>query len=597
MTAKARAAVSIVGLAAAVAFFAATTTAQQVPTEQGHVTHLLNRIGYGPRPGDIERVRSMGYEAYLEQQLHPATIPDPVADAKVSGYQIRRMDYARLLADDRPAAAIAVRRRETPIRKVMLAERVAAGDAVMVETAEPDSTKAIAGALRNPLVSPMLTRQPDRPFDGPIFQTRLLRAVHSERQLLEVMVDFWFNHFNIRVGDPYLLTDWTQQVIRPHAMGKFEDLLVATATHPAMLLYLDNWLSAAPKEVIQERLKSWKPASGENPALAARHLAPYFEQSQGLNENYGRELMELHTLGVDGGYTQQDVQEVAKAFTGWTMTGGRDDGTFQFLPLIHVSGDKTVLGRTIESGGKEEGMEILRMLAHHPSTAHYISFKLARRFIADEPPEAVVEAAAQTFLDTGGDIPSVLRTILTSEEFQASAAYEVKIKKPWEMVISAFRALDADIDPVPNSPTIFLAFSTLRAMGEPFANHEAPDGYPEVGSAWISTNTLFQRLEFAMKLASGEVEGLRVNPKAAAGLFRTLGYDTPSEEQMTEARLLLARRSARSAGTGAMGMMADEEMSRGMSRAEPSTQVAVDAMDDLAVVTALYLGSPRFQKR
>ncbi len=597
MTSKARVAVPMIGLAAAAALLATSTTAQQVPTQRPQITHLLNRIGYGPRPGDIERVRVMGYEAYLEQQLNPATIPDPVADAKVRGYGIRQMDYAQLLADDRPAAAIAVRRRETPIRKAMFAERVAAGDAVMIQAAEADSTRAIAGALRNPLVSPRVTRQPDRPFDGPVFQTRLLRAVYSERQLLEVMVDFWFNHFNIRVGDPYLLTDWTQQVIRPHAMGKFQDLLVATATHPAMLLYLDNWLSAAPKEVIQERLKSWKPAHGENPALAARHLAPYFEQSQGLNENYGRELMELHTLGVDGGYTQQDVQEVAKAFTGWTMTGGRDDGTFQFLPLIHVSGDKTVLGRTFKSGGKDEGMAILQMLARHPSTAHYISFKLARRFIADEPPENVVTAAAQTFLDTDGDIPSVLRTILTSEEFRASASHEVKIKKPWEMVISSFRALDADIDPVPDSPTMFLAFTTLRALGEPFANHEAPDGYPEVGSAWISTNTLFQRLEFAMKLTSGEVEGLKVNTEAAANLFRTLGYDTPSEEQIAEARLLLARRAARSAGSGAMGMMDDTEMSRGMSRADPNTQVAVEAMDELAVITALYLGSPRFQKR
>ncbi len=584
-------------------FGIASTALSQAPlTQDQRIVHLLNRLGYGPRAGDIARVRSMGIDAYLEQQLHPERIADPEVDAKLAHYPTLGTSIENLMNYDRPAAGVAERRRQPPVQKAYLAANLAWRDSA-ARAADADSALAIRRTMQNPTVSPMVNRA-QRPQGDETFDSRLIRAVYSERQLLEVMVDFWFNHFNIRSGDPYMVTNWTEQVIRPHALGKFEDLLVATATHPSMMIYLDNWLSAAPDSVIRARLEKWQAPPGENRELTMRRRRDFFERTKGLNENYGRELMELHTLGVEGGYTQKDVGQVARAFTGWTLSGPREDGTFAFEPLIHEEGDKVVLGHTIKSGGMDEGMEVLRLLAHHPSTARFIAFKLVRRFIADDPPLDVVDAAAKTFQETGGDIAAVLRTIFTSPEFFAPVYAEAKIKKPLDMVISALRAVQADIDFTLDATRTALN-RTLRDMGERLFDHLAPDGYPEVATAWVSTNSLYQRMSFALNLTGGQIPGIRVDVDAAARLFQEMGYAEPTPQQITQAQALLARRASHGGGDGASGMMASGMMTSETQpkKGEKATKAgaastAPPSVAELrAIATAVHLGSPQFQKR
>ncbi len=570
----------------------ADLAAQHDLSETQQIIHVLNRLGYGPRPGDIERVKAMGVQAYIEQQLLAETIPDPVVDERLAGYSIVDMTFEELVEYDRPATARAVRRRESAQRKAEMVDQMTSEG---ISQAIPERR-----SLLNARISGVVTRVNRPPGDGEIFDIRLLRAVYSARQLLEMMVDFWVNHFNIFVGDLYLNTDYTERVIRPRALGKFEDLLVATAKHPAMLLYLDNWLNSAPEKVVQERLAAGHPVSPRSDgrrALAMRTRKPFFDQAKGLNENYARELMELHTLGVDGGYTQEDVIQVAKSFTGWTVSGVRlegPEGTFMFDSLIHEEGDKVVLGQTIESAGIEEGMQILKMLAHHPSTARFISTKLVRRFVADDPPAALVDAASQAFERTGGDIREVLRAIFTSPEFFSARYYHGKIKKPLEMVASALRAVNADIDSRLNVSLPYL-YRTMSEMGEPLYQHRAPDGFPDFASAWISTNALFKRMDFAMALATGQVSGVAVDLASAQSLFQQLAYPEPTPRQMAQARSLVDKSDASMMG----GAMMDDPamMQEGMMQRPGQAERQGGLPNARVIATALALGSPRFQKR
>jgi len=407
----------------------------------------------------------------------------------------------------------------------------------------------------------------------------MIRAVHSDRQLYEMMVDFWMNHFSVFFDtDEYLAVDYEERAIRPHVMGNFEDLLIATAQHPAMLMYLDNWISTAPEAVVQARLDAGHavyPDRDLRRSLAIRERAEYFEEASGLNENYGRELMELHTLGVDGGYTQQDVMEVARAFTGWTVTAPQQRGYFTFDPLLHVEGDKLVLGRTIESGGMDEGLEILTMLAHHPSTASFISTKLVRRFVADDPPPEIVAAAARTFLETDGDITAVLRTIFTSPEFFAPEYYQVKIKKPIELVASGIRATGAELSVMSDATSTYVRRIMAR-MGEDLYRHEAPDGFPDVGSAWIATTALAVRIRFAVDLAAGQIPAVTPDLTSALSLFTRMDFAEPSEQTNTE-----------------LATLVDELI---LEAAAKTWETA--PMDrDLVIRIAAALGSPRFQTR
>ena len=559
--------------------------AASAPTEEQLAVHTLNRLGFGPRPGDLDRVKSIGIEAYIDEQLHPERIPDPVVDAKLASFSSLRMDIPELLARTGPVVPEAARRRATIFERRELAERAGMVPPLLGATAE-DSTEARRVMLR------------DRPRDLEIHTARLVRAVYSERQLYEVMVDFWMNHFNVNLGDHQMTPHFEEQAIRRHTLGRFEDLLMAVAKHPRMLYYLDNWRSSAPADIVQKRVAALKPSASGDEYIALLERQAFLDANKGLNENFARELMELHTLGVDGGYTQQDVGEVAKVLTGWTISGkglvnGReDDGLFAFDPIMHVDGDKTVLGRTIKAGGLDEGDALLKMLAAHPSTARFISTKLARRFIADEPPPAVVDAAARTFQQTGGDIRRVLETILTSPQFRSVEAHQAKIKKPLELVVSSLRAVSAEFADFDAYGPFFAGNSQgiLNRMGERLYRYEAPDGNPDVGSAWMNSNALLARLDFANALATGRLQGVTGNLRSAQRLLEQLGLPRPTPAQLEQTKAML-QKSATSTAAPA-GMQSSTMMAGGSAAA-----AAPAPIDPTALAVAAMLGSPQFQKR
>lgn len=547
-------------------------------TEDQRIIHVLSRLGYGPRPGDIERVEAMGLEAYIEEQLRPTEIADDLVREKLAPFTTLNMS---LLEGDRAYRLVdaqAVLRQAIVDRK---AARAGVGG-LREPSPSPSMDSVTAARLRRGMLNSSISGKvvaSERLGDVEIFQARMIRAVHSNRQLFEMMVDFWSNHFSVFFDtDEYLTVDYEERAIRPHAMGNFEDLLIATAQHPAMLMYLDNWVSAVPGEVVRNRLDAGHPVYPERNlrrSLAMRERAEFFKEANGLNENYARELMELHTLGVDGGYTEKDVIEIARAFTGWTVPAPQQRGYFAFDPLLHEEGDKVVLGRTIESGGIDEGMEILKMLAHHPSTASFISTKLVRRFVADDPPAGIVAAASRTFLETDGDISAVLRTIFTSPEFFAPHHYQVKIKKPIEVVASAIRATGAELG-VMSDETFNYLHGIMEQMGEELYRHEQPDGYPDVGPAWVATGALFSRIKFAVDLAASQVPEVTPDLPSAVSLFTRMAFAEPREENPTEVEALVDR-------------LILEASARGVETAQ---------MDrDRIIRTAVALGSPQFQKR
>ncbi|MBI3262712.1 MAG: DUF1800 domain-containing protein, partial [Acidobacteria bacterium] len=383
-----------------------------------------------------------------------------------------------------------------------------------------------------------------------ISEQKLVRAVESERQLQEVLVDFWFNHFNVFAGKGQvrsMLTSYERDTIRPHVFGKFRDLLGASAQAPAMLFYLDNWQSADPK--MAERLDN----------VRRSQVVP--RRPRGLNENYARELLELHTLGVDGGYTQKDVQEVARAFTGWTIDRPAQGGGFRFEPRMHDNDDKVVLGHPIKAGGgMRDGEQVLDILARHPSTAKFIATKLARRFISDSPPTSLVDRAADAFRRTDGDLREVVRTIITSPEFFAAEAYRAKVKTPFEFVTSALRTTGAQVT---NGRPVLQA---LREMGMPLYGCQPPTGYSDNADAWVNTGALLHRMNFALALAGHRLRGTSVN------LERTLGAGSaPNAEPLVQQIL--------------MGDVSD------------STRATLKKSTEIGQMAALALGAPEFQKK
>src|SRR5678816_3564882 len=427
-------------------------------TEDQRVIHVLNRLGFGARPGDVERVKAMGLENYINQQLNPEKISDTFAENKLRELSTLNMTTAELY-EKYPQPGQLLRQLQA---RGMLPEEMSADAAKNNQNTPP------ANPLENEKYRQVIQeyyrenglQRPQRIIDE-LQASRILRAVYSERQLQEVMVDFWTNHFNIfanKGADRWLLPAWDRDTIRPNAMGKFSTLLQATAQSPAMLFYLDNFQSVSPN-------------ANQRRGGLLQQLRPQQQQRQrrGINENYARELMELHTLGVDGGYTQKDVQEVARCFTGWTifqprggaaavnaMNGGegarRNAGSFFFNARVHDDGEKTVLGHKIPAGGGiKDGLTVLDILAHHPSTAKFIAKKLVRHFVADTPPQSLVDRVAATFTKSDGDIRETLKAIFVSKEFNSTEAYRVKIKRPFELVVSAIRTLGADTNGGPGT--------------------------------------------------------------------------------------------------------------------------------------------------
>jgi len=537
------------------------------------ILHVLNRLGFGSRPGDVERVKAMGVDKYIELQLNPEKIDDSASEAKLQNLETLRMTTAELYEKyPQPGQLL----QQLQKRGALPADLAAARDNRVkggANAANPNQAKpgeATPGEMQapanpnnpnpnatandaNPMNNPQYRQavmeyfkennlRPAQFLTGELQMSRILRAVYSERQLQEVMVDFWTNHFNVfaaKGADRWLLSSYDRDTIRPHTLGKFYDLLLADAQSPAMLFYLDNFQSVSP----DAQLPQQRPGAARGPLANLRmsnnpqQQRPQQQQRRrGINENYARELMELHTLGVDGGYTQKDVQEVARCFTGWTiiaprgagaaaqavMNGPMGDmlrkqaGAFIFRPGVHDNGEKIVLGHKIPAGGgMKDGLMVLDILAHHPSTAKFIATKLVRRFVSDEPPQALVDRVAQTYVKTDGDIREMLRTIFYSPEFNSSVAYRAKVKRPFELTISAVRTVGADTNGGPQ------LHQWIARMGQPLYGFQTPNGYSDVAENWVNTGALLERMNFALALASNRIPGTRVDLSKLLGESKT----------------------------------------------------------------------------
>jgi hypothetical protein len=550
--------------------------AAQLPpmASERRVAHALDRLTFGPCPGDLERVATAGVDAWIELQLKPDSIDDHELQSRLGSLRTLSMtasEITKSFPTKLIVRSVARQRRPLPldpyeraVYQVQVARyqeryqrRRAAADAdagaemagntednavdeLSLEpggTADPRAVakaKEIAALPADRRMSAILALTPEEqrslgdldedtrdgltegmpPRDRETFlalgdvaavpvdeliQAKILRAVYSHRQLAEVMVDFWFNHFNVYIGkgsDVYQTTVYEREAIRPHALGKFEDLLVATARSPAMLVYLDNWESAGQKSKL----------GIEVPPDSPRRF--YHRRRRDLNENYGRELLELHTLGVDGGYTQKDVRELSRIFTGWTVNLPTDDAGFLFDENMHEPGSKTLLGHEIRENGEKEGLEALHLLAHHPSTARFISTKLAMRFVSDVPPATLVDRMAETFLRKDGDIREVLRMMFGSPEFWSGSSYRAKVKTPLEFMVSTLRATGADIrDAKPLG-------KLLGRMGMPLYGMQPPTGYSMKATSWVNSAALLERINFVLALTHGKIPGCRVTPES-----------------------------------------------------------------------------------
>jgi uncharacterized protein (DUF1800 family) len=524
-------------------------------TEEQRILHVLNRLGFGPRPGDVARVKAVGLENYINQQLHPEKIADTITENKVRDLTVLNMTTAELYEKyPQPGQLL----RQLQARGVMPSETTA-------ETpGNPLQNEKYREVLQKYYRENGL-QQPQR-IIAELQASRILRAVYSERQLHEVMVDFWTNHFNIFAGkgaDRWLLPAYDRDTIRPHALGKFLPLLQATAQSPAMLFYLDNFQSVSPNM--------------NRPGPRAQ------QQRRGINENYARELMELHTLGVDGGYTQKDVQEVARCFTGWTIfqprgagaalnprlgeAGRRKAGTFFFNFRAHDDGEKTVLGHKIPAGGGiKDGLVVLEILARHPATAKFIATKLVRHFVADDPPAALIERAAAAFTKSDGDIRETLKTIFFSKEFNSPEAYRAKVKRPFELAVSAIRALGAETNGGVGT------HQWIARMGEPLYGFQTPNGYSDAAESWVNTGGLLERMNFGLALANNRVPGTRVD------LGRLTNGETSHANVLDQTlKTLLA---------GEISSATKEALLKQLSDSDPPEKVV-----------GLLLGTPEFQRQ
>jgi uncharacterized protein (DUF1800 family) len=482
-------------------------------TADQRVAHVLARLTFGARPGDFERVKTIGINEFIRQQLDSDSADDVAVQARLRRLPTLGMatpvifeQYTppKPVASPSPAPAkspdktaansipqIGSEKTNTNAMSALPAnESMKPGEAM--QKPEQSGQKQDAGAMpAQPAASPKPTPPPKNPqmVVTELQRASLLRAVYSERQLYELMVGFWENHFSIfanKDDDRYLLTSYDRDTIRPFAMGRFRDLLGATAHSPAMLFYLDNWRSSVARPY---------PATKTKPAGV----------DGGLNENYARELMELHTLGVDGGYTQKDVQEVARCFSGWTIQKPNEEGLFLYRPGLHDNGEKIVLGHKIPAGGGiADGERVLDILATQPATAHFIATKLARRFISDDPPPSVIDRAAAVFLKTDGSIREILRAIVTSPEFFSPATYRAKVRSPFEYVAAAMRALNAETDG--DRPVL----DAIGRMGQPVFGRITPDGYADRADQWLSSGAMIARFNFANALATNRIKGTSI---------------------------------------------------------------------------------------
>jgi uncharacterized protein (DUF1800 family) len=686
----------------------AVRTGVQKMTEEQRIVHVLNRLGFGVRPGDVERVRRMGLENYIEQQLNPSKVDDAALEARLKNFPTLGMSNGELLAKyPQPGQLLRRMQRngELPPELAGLVQQrqqqqqgqpttpQGAGQATANEP-NADAEKMLAEAMRPPTPNApqgvgaarddadpqrRAYRQTiakylrDNGLENPqrvmyeLDSARILRAVYSERQLQEVMVDFWTNHFNVfaqKGADRWFLTSYDRDVIRPNALGNFRDLLEATAKSPAMLFYLDNFQSASPNAQAANRRLFQRPQADTEGAgrmrpgglfggqrmrdgeARARRQAEMAKQQQqqgqtaqqqgqavlpprpaqqqqrakrGINENYARELMELHTLGVEGGYTQKDVQEVARAFTGWTIFAprgvglygvegaGTRAGTFVYNPRTHDPGEKTVLGVKIAAGGGiEDGERVLDILVAHPSTAKFVATKLCRKFVSDAPSPALVQRVADAFHRSNGDIKTTLRAVFSSPEFNSPEARRAKIKTPFELAVSAVRTLGAEVEVRP------ALIQWIARMGEPLYGYQAPTGYPDMAEYWVNTGALLERLNFSLALVSNRIPGTRVD------LARFVGEEADSSRAVDQkaiverflgavlqgdvspkSREVLLKQLTDQTDAPITTTPDDETRMRNVAaaRRERSQTGATVGNPEVARIAALVIGSPEFQRQ
>jgi uncharacterized protein (DUF1800 family) len=523
-------------------------------SESEAILHALNRLGYGPRPGDVERVKRMGLENWIGLQLHPEKIAGPTLQARLAQLPAANMNSQALLAAY-PQPDVAAKRMGISVeeyRKRMDAE------AHPPQGIRPKPSKLPQEALSE------------------LQQAKTLRAIYGERQLQEQLTDFWFNHFNVFANkdlDLWLLASYERDAIQPRVLGRFRDLLGATAKCPAMLFYLDNYLSADPQAAQRLKAHPQKLRGRQN-----AELPPVGRR--GLNENYGRELMELHTLGVDGGYTQQDVIEVARCFTGWTIRNARTKPEFAFDERVHDPQPKRVLGKKIHAGGIRDGEQVLDLLARDPHTMRHIALALAGHFVSDNPPGALVDRMAATFRKSGGDLREVTRAMIYSPEFWSRAAYRAKIKTPFELVVSSARTLGADVD------TALPLVNWVTRIGEPLYQCLPPTGYSDKSSAWISAGALLNRLNFALALAGNRVAGSQVQ---IAPLLGAEAEEDPYQALERAVSVFLAGQISTS--TRATLEKQSEDPQTAQIRSGGRRQV------NLGTIAGLVLGAPEFQQR
>ena len=518
--------------------------------------HALNRLGYGPRPGDVERVKQMGLEKWIEEQLHPESIDDSKLQARLQTLPALGMS-AKALLDDYPQPDAAAKKLGITVEEYRKRMNDAAHPAQGLHPAPNRLPQEVLNEMQ---------------------QGKVLRAIYSERQLDEQLSDFWFNHFNVFANkdlDLWLLPPFERDAIRPHVLGKFRALLEATAKSPAMLFYLDNYLSADPNSF--DRLKHLPPKQRPKPGAKLPPIGP----KRGLNENYGREIMELHTLGVDGGYTQQDVIEVARAFTGWTIKDPRGDSEFYFDERLHDPDAKRVLGKKIHAEGIKDGEQVLDLLAKNPHTAHHIALELAQHFVSDTPPDALVNRMAKSFQKSGGDLREVMRTMIYSPEFWSRDAYRAKVKRPFELVVSTARALGADVDDA--TPLV----GWITRIGEPLYQCVPPTGYSDKAETWVNSGALLNRLNYAIALAGNHIRGSEIE------LPPLLGTEATGDPYQALDRAVTTFLAGQVSDTTRSTLEKESSDPRALSAQLSGAVKEVN----LAVITGLVLGSPEFQQR